>query len=409
MADLPLARVLAFGDELLLGRTIDTNSAWLAEWLAERGFRVDRLQVAGDRQDEEVAALRSACDGAALVLVSGGLGPTDDDRTRHALAEVVGQPLKHHVEAWRQVRQYYRRFHRGVPPASNRRQALVPLGADILANDRGTAPGILARVGDTWVACFPGVPHEMQAMTGVLDALLPRLVRGRRVPAVGELYLTGLGESAAQERLAGLLTERDPQVGITASEAGHLCLRVVGTPGQVARRQRELRAQVEDFVLPAPGIAASLIHELVARSATVTAAESCTAGQVIAQLASAPGASQVLREAFIVYHQQAKQQRLEVPAALITRHGVVSEAVALAMALGAARQAGAELAIATTGLAGPGGGSATLPVGTVWLALVWRGRTLTRRLALSGSRTRIQARAAAQALSLAWQLVTGRC
>src|ERR1043165_8697844 len=144
-------------------------------------------------------------------------------------------------------------FRIGSPPASNRRQALVPQGADILANDRGTAPGLLARVGDTWVACFPGVPHEMQAMTGVLDGHLARLVRGLRPPVVGELYLAGIGESDAQERIAGLMTEREPQVGITASELGHLCLRVVGGPGQVARRLRELRAQVKGWLLPAAG------------------------------------------------------------------------------------------------------------------------------------------------------------
>jgi nicotinamide-nucleotide amidase len=410
MPDLPIARVLAFGDELLLGRTTDTNSAWLAGWLGDRGFRVDRLQVAGDRQDEEEDALAAACAGAALVLVTGGLGPTDDDRTRHALAEVMGVKLKHHGEAWRQVRQYYRIFRRGAPPASNRRQALVPAGADILANDRGTAPGLLARVADTWVACFPGVPHEMQAMAGVLDGHLPRLVRGLKAPAMGELYLAGIGESDAQERIAGLMSEREPQVGITASELGHLCLRVVGSPGQVARRLRELRAQVKRWLLPAPGVADSLIQVLAARGATVTAAESCTAGHITTQLAAVPGASRVLHEGFITYHERAKQRRLAVPEALIAEHGVVSEAVASAMAAGAAAAASADLAIATTGLAGPSGGDAVNPVGTVWVAVAWRGRQMvTRRLALKGSRTRIQARAAAQALALAWQVVAGRC
>lgn len=409
MSDLPIARVLAFGDELLLGRTVDTNSAWLARWLGDRGFRVDRLQVVGDRQDEEEDALRSACNGAALVLVTGGLGPTDDDRTRHALAAVMGVRLRHRPEAWRQVRQSYRLFRRTAPPPSNRRQALMPDGSDILANDRGTAPGLLGRVGDTWVACFPGVPHEMQAMTTVLDRLLPRLVRGLRAPALGELYLTGIGESDAQERLAGLLTERDPQVGITASELGHLCLRVVGTPGQVSRRLRELRRQVAAFVLPGPGVAASLIETLAAQRATVTTAESCTAGQAASQLAAIPGASRVLREAVVAYHEAVKTRRLGVPASLIRSAGVVSEAVARAMAEGAAQAAGADLAIATTGIAGPDGGTPATPVGTVWVAVAWRGRVVTRRLSLKGERTRIQSRAASQALSLAFQVVDGRC
>ena len=405
MRDQPIARILAFGDELILGRTVDTNSAWLACLLNDLGFRVDRLQVVGDRQDDGETALRAAVAGAALVVTTGGLGPTDDDRTRHALAAVMAVPLTHDAAAWRLVSAHWKRLRRGAPPPVNRRQALMPRGAALLDNDRGTAPGVLARVGACHVACLPGVPHEMQAMAGRLGGTLARLVPGLRVPSVREIHLVGLGESTAQELIGALISERDPQVGITASELGHLCLRVVGERAAVARRTAALRRRVAAYLLPAAGVAASLVATLAKQKATVTTAESCTVGLVAAQLGAVPGASRVLREALVAYHAEAKTRRLPE---LIASQGVVSAAVAQAMAEGARHRTGADLALATTGLAGPDGGDAATPVGTVWIAACWRGRTVTRRYDLKGTRERIQRRAAAQALVLGWELVSAR-
>ena len=408
MRDQPIARILAFGDELILGRTVDTNSAWLARMLGDRGFRVDRLQVVGDRQEDGEAALRAAVDGAALVVTTGGLGPTDDDRTRHALAAVMGVPLAANAAAWRVVTAYWRRLRRGAPPASNRRQALVPPGAAVLDNDRGTAPGLLARVDDCHVACLPGVPHEMQAMAERLGDRLAGLVPRLQVPIVRELYLCGLGESSAQELIGTLMTDRDPQVGITASELGHLCLRVVGSKAEVTRRTAALRAALAAYLLPAAGVAASLVETLASQKATVAIAESCTVGLVAAQLGAVPGASRVLREALVAYHPEVKTRRLGVAPELMVSQGVVSAAVAQAMAEGVRHRTGADLALATTGLAGPDGGDATTPVGTVWIAATWRGRTVTRQASLKGTRERIQRRAAAQALVLGWEVVSGR-
>lgn len=406
---MPRCRILAVGDELLLGRVIDTNSAFLARWAGDQGLEVVGVAVVGDAQARIEAALTAAIADADLVLVSGGLGPTEDDRTRHALAAVLGAPLREEPRAWLAIERAFRRFGRkGQPPASNRRQALFPRGSDLLTNDRGTAPGILARSGRCRIACFPGVPHEMEAMAlrlgRRLGAIVPRLVK----PVVRELYLAGVGESSVQDRIEGLLSERRPMVGITASELGHLCLRVVGERGEVVARVAELRRRLREYVLPAPGLAASLVRDLGRRGATFSAAESCTAGHVVAQLAAIPGASTILRESQVTYHEDAKRRHLGVPAALIRRHGVVSQAVAEAMARGQAERSGATLAVATTGVAGPGGGTAEAPVGTVWMAAVCGDRILAHRASLRGSRTRIQARGAAQALLLAWQVLQGR-
>ncbi|HYE04733.1 MAG TPA: CinA family nicotinamide mononucleotide deamidase-related protein [Planctomycetota bacterium] len=398
----PIARIIASGDEMTLGRTVDTNSAWLADQLGRAGLRVDRMTVVGDAQADVVQAVRSSCDGAALVVMTGGLGPTDDDRTRHALAEVMGVDLVERPGAWRAIERWYARSSR-TPSPTNRRQALFPRGAAMLANDRGTAPGILARIGACRVACLPGVPHEMRAMFERIAARLPALVPGLVVPHVAELYLAGVGESDVQARIPGLMTESDPQVGITASELGHLCLRVVGRPAQTRRRIAELRARVGEWLLPEAGLAASVVGALRARRWTITAAESCTCGHVVAQLGAIAGVSDVLRASLITYHADAKRDALGVDPALIAREGVVSEAVARAMAEGARRAAGADLAVATTGVAGPGGGSADTPVGTVWVAAATSAGTSARRHQLQGMRDRIQRRAAAMALALAWQ------
>lgn len=401
------ARILAIGDELLLGRTVDTNSAWLAGRLVECGLVPDRIQAVGDSEAGIVRALREAARGSPLVVVTGGLGPTDDDRTRHALARAAGVTLQARPAAWRHIQGWYASHRPGLAvPASNRRQTLFPRGALILANDRGTALGMLCRIGGAWVACLPGVPHEMRAMFDRLVCRLPRLVPGLRAPQVGEVWFAGIGESRAQELLGGLLSEADPLVGITVNELGHITLRVVGTAAQVRERLPQLAAAVAPWRLPRAGLAPSLVEHLAERGGSIACAESCTAGHAAAQILAVPGASAVLRESLVAYHAAVKTARLGVDPRLIRRHGVVSEAVARAMAEGMRARAGATIAVATTGLAGPEGGSAENPVGTVWIAVATAAGTQAERVQIGGSRERIQKRAAAEALLLAWKVLS---
>jgi nicotinamide-nucleotide amidase len=404
-----LARILAVGDELLLGRTVDTNSSHIARWLTDRGFHVDRTVVVGDPQHDIEAALCAASAGAALVIITGGLGPTDDDRTRQALAAVLGVDLRERAPAWARIRRWYRtNLPSRAIPEINRRQALAPVGSELLANDRGTAPGLTARIGRCRIACLPGVPHEMMAMLDRLDGPLKRWFPRLRRPVIGEVWIAGVGESAAQELIGGLLTEHHPQVGITVSEKGHITLRVVGTASEVRARTRALRHALTPYLLPAAGPAASLVALLTKDGRTIAAAESCTCGQVVAQLGAIAGASAVLRESLVAYHEGVKRARLGVAPALVRRHGLVSEAVAAAMALGMRRHARADLAIATTGLAGPGGGSADTPVGTVCVAVADRHGVASKTIRVRGSRERVQSRAAAQALVMAFEVACER-
>ncbi len=416
----PTARILSVGDELVLGRVTDTNATFLCRLLTDQGFRVLGAQQVGDGLADLVSAMRHACSDVDLLVVSGGLGPTDDDRTRHALAEVMRAPLREHAPSWAAIRRRYAQVAPGkeIPP-NNRRQALLPRGAKPLANDRGTAPGVLATVRAaerrTLVAVFPGVPHEMKAMAERLTERLPVHFPQLTKQAIGEIWFAGIGESAAQQRLGNLLTELDPQVGITVSEYGHLTIRVVGRSRAVAVRMRQVRVCLKGFLLPAAGLAPSLVAWLVRRKTLITTAESCTGGHVAALLTAIPRASQVLREGVIAYHPSVKAERLGVSSAIIAA-GVVSQACARAMAVGALKQGSAgtsaTIAVATTGIAGPTGGTADQPVGTVWLAVALkRGsvtRTATRKVLIQGTRERIQARAATAALQLVWDMLHGR-
>jgi nicotinamide-nucleotide amidase len=398
----PLGRLLSIGDEVVRGRLVDTNAAHIARWMTDHGLAVDLVQQVGDGQAATAAALARAAAGAAVVVVTGGLGPTDDDRTRHALAEAMGVALREDAACWRAIRRWFASARRPIP-AVNRRQALLPEGASALENDRGTAPGMLARLGTAWVACLPGVPHEMKAMLERLGRRLPRLAAGLKPPTVAELWLSGLGESTAQELIPGLLTERHPMVGITVNELGHLTLRVVGTPREVRQRREQLATALTPYLLPEPGLAPSLVGLLIRHRAVVTTAESCTCGHIAAALGAVPGASRVLREALVAYAPAVKSRRLGVDPGLIQRHGVVSEEVAVAMAEGALAASEADLAIASTGVAGPSGGTPACPVGTVVVAVADRAGSQARRHKIEGDRSRIQRRGAAYGLQLAWE------
>jgi PncC family amidohydrolase len=247
----------------------------------------------------------------------------------------------------------------------------------------------------------------MRAMADRLCHQLPRLLPGIRVPVVGEVWFAGIGESQAQERLAGLLTEADPMVGITVNELGHITLRAVGRAGQVRQRVRALAAAVAPWRLPEPGLAPSIIAHLARRRWTVATAESCSGGNLAAQLTAVPGCSRVLRQGHVVYHHSAKTALAGVDPDLIQRHGEVSEAVALALAQGVAERARADLGLATTGIAGPTGATPGKPVGTVWVAASLRGRAVARLVRIGGERERVQRRAACESLLLGWQLLSG--
>jgi nicotinamide-nucleotide amidase len=405
----PTAAILAVGDELLEGCQ-DTNGPALSESLEARGVEIKARLVLPDDLEIVARRVREELQQHALVLLCGGLGPTQDDITRAAVAQALGLRLEFVPAAWRAIQARFRRM-RWVLPENNRVQAMMPHGAQLLPNARGTAPGFLVRSGKRWIAALPGPPHECLAMFA--RELLPRLqqalkLRGRCLHRVG-LRTCGLGESALQEILGPAFARPGlPELGFLLDEPGEILVKLtVRDPDprrarMVLRRGRRLIQDrlgldvVGDAAQTLPAVVGSL---LAARRQTLAIAESCTGGLLSRSVTSVAGSSRYFREGIVAYANAAKIRHLGVSPALLARHGAVSEATAAAMAAGLRRRSGADWTLAVTGVAGPGGGTRAKPVGTVCFGLAGPGcRPEARTLHFLGGRDLIQRRSATLAL-----------
>lgn len=392
MPDTVDAFVVSQGEELLTGLTTDTNATWLAERLTRAGFRVCGMETAGDDPDAIAATLRRAADAAAVVICTGGLGPTGDDHTADAVARAFGRELVLFEDAWEQVQARYARIGRSISP-SNRKQAVLPTGATVVENLQGTAPGFAIDGPNGQRLWFlPGVPREMKAMVDTL-VLPDAIARFEPAPLLRHLFrVMGRGESQLQDQL-GEVESRWPGVGLgfqTKMPENHVKLTAPpGTSGWDEAIQW-VRGQLGDHCFsedPAESLGARVGAMLEARGELLAVAESCTGGWVAHLLVSEPGSSSYLDRGFVTYSNRAKTEELGVPAALIEEHGAVSEEVARAMAVGARERAGVDWGLSTTGVAGPGGGSPEKPVGTVWIAVAGPAGVHARLLRLSRDRT----------------------
>ena len=383
--------ILSIGDELVLGQTIDTNSAWLSQQLAAIGCIILRHLTIGDDQLQIESALRDSSQLSDVVLISGGIGPTEDDLTRQALASVMNEPLEPNSIWLAELDKFFAQRGRPMPPI-NRIQAMIPRGAAMIFNHAGTAAGIKTTLQrndgkpcDVYV--MPGVPKEMKKMfqTSVLPELQAR--SGGAVILSRTLHTFGLGESAIAERLGPLMQrDRNPSVGTTVS-AGVVSLRINARFESMQRASEEL-ARAEGECCLALGdliyghdeqtlqeVVANQLFEINAKLPTgaipytVTTAESCTGGLLAKMLTDLSGSSGYFHRGFVTYSNEAKTELLGVDPQLIRQHGAVSEEVAEAMALGALDRAKAKAALAISGIAGPTGGTPTKPVGTVCIAL----------------------------------------
>ncbi|MDH3584142.1 MAG: CinA family nicotinamide mononucleotide deamidase-related protein, partial [Phycisphaerae bacterium] len=369
------------------------------------------LTVPDDR-DAIVRALELSVEAADIVIATGGLGPTDDDLTRFALADLLEErEMVMDGSSWAHVQAYFEARGRQAPQRS-RVQALRPSGARMIDNPQGTARGLHARHRETDVYCLPGVPSEMRAM--FKGQIRPALVQGSDRPTnvilTARINTFGEGESAVAQRL-GDLTRRDrnPLVGLTLS-AGTVCVRIRSqfpTDGEAAEHLQATVAQVEQRLSPIAfgrdeqTLAQCVFAQLTDAGRTVATAESCTAGLLGKMLTDPPGSSAAYVGGWVVYTNDLKRQQLGVPAETLETHGAVSEAVAAAMADAARARSGADFALAITGIAGPGGGTPDKPVGTVWIALAERDRPpLARCFHFPDDRDGVRQRSAMTALDL---------
>jgi competence/damage-inducible protein CinA-like protein len=380
------AALVAVGDELISGEQLDLNTSWLAERLGELGWTVDVATLVGDDQEEIARTFRQLSQRAELVLSTGGLGPTLDDVTRHAAADAAGVELVLDEEAAAAIRAWFVSAGREAS-ATNDRQALFPAGAEIVPNSAGTAPGFRVQLEGCTLIVLPGPPREMnQVFEEQVRPWLVGLPQPGDVSSSARFFLIGLPESDfAHEVGDWMQRDANPRIGVCAG-GGVLKVKLEGraTSGEqaaslVAGRADEFRQRFARWIFsetnasPAVGLAELLIEEGV----SFACAESCTGGGLAAALTDVAGISTVFREGVVTYSNEAKIARLGVEPELLAAHGAVSEEVAGAMSRGVAERAGVRLALSTTGIAGPGGGSAEKPVGLVCFGVTLDGQTTT--------------------------------
>lgn len=401
------AELIFTGDELLRGDIVNTNQAYLGRRLLDLGiFPTRSLSVADDFAAIAAAIKESIARGPEVLVLSGGLGPTDDDLTREATAAALDRPLEHHEDLLEQIRERFasRGYRMGD---NNRKQASLPRDAIALPIS-GTAPGYYLEHGPTLVVALPGVPWELKEMwEGVIEPLLRR----RTAPGLGHVVRRirtfGIGESMAAEKLAAFdWRGADVQIGTRANIDGLTIILRGPDSLEGVRRLDEVQAQIvvllgeRVFGVDGPGLP-EVVGDLLRRDGlTVAVAESCTAGLVGKRLTDVPGSSDYFVGGVAAYADRVKQEVLGVPPELLAQHGAVSEEVAAAMAEGAVRLMKSDCALSTTGVAGPGGGTEEKPVGLVFIGSVVGGSTQVERLRLFGRRDQIRERAALSALDL---------
>jgi len=385
-------QIINTGSELMLGRVLNTHQQWLCRQLADRGYQVTRQVAIDDTGVAIQQAVREALAVADLMIVTGGLGPTSDDRTRDLIAQLLGRPLLEDPAVVAHIDGFFSGRQRPMP-ASTRVQALVPEGAMVLANAHGTAPGLVmdaTRAGRaaSLLIMLPGPPRELRPMFA--DQVVPLILK--RFPlettfVCRTLKTTGLGESMVEEKIAPrlqALTEAGLDLGYCARN-GEVDVRFVArghaAGASVAEAERITRGLLGDAIFGSEDerledVVVGLLRE---RRETVALAESCTGGFIANRLTNVPGASAVLLGGLVTYSNEAKEKLIGVQAATLAAHGAVSEATVREMAEGVRRLLGATYGVAVTGIAGPGGGTLEKPAGTVWIGVATATRTISLR------------------------------
>jgi len=405
------ASIISIGNELVGGVTVDTNAAWLARELTAVGCEVFEHATVGDDRSAIAEAVSSALGRADLLIITGGLGPTPDDVTREGIADALGVAIKTHPDAEGQIRDFYQKLQRRITP-SGYRQALIPVGCEVIANPWGTAPAFGGRREGCRFFALPGVPSEMKAIFRA--GILPKIVveTGGRRSATGVVRCFGTSEASIGEKIADLMAaERNPKVGVTADEAV-ISVRITATGEDEAAARvavdadiAEVRKRLGRYVLgECEATLSSAVAELLKSSRkTIATAESCTGGLLAKSLTDIPGSSAYFLRGYVTYANEAKTGILGVPEGILASEGAVSEAVARLMAEGCRRQAGSDFAVSITGIAGPGGGEAPdKPVGLVYFGLADERGVFVKQILFGShlSRNQIRQRSCRTALNI---------
>lgn len=406
---MPTAILLSQGDEVVTGQIADTNAAWLASELTGLGVQVLRHISVGDNTAAIQQQIKEASMASDVIISTGGLGPTEDDLTTAAVASLFEKTLILDPESLAQIEGYYAKAKRTMPVV-NKKQAYFPEGASRINNHWGTAPGFAIHANQCLQIYLPGVPKEMKPMFSTFVSAMIEETFALAPHRLITFRTTGVGESTLQERIGTFYHDEITLSYRTKSPENHIKLRIPHTVSEeeVQRVCTDLSSSIGSPLFAIDGMGQgpegslqAVVGQLLLKNGEhVSVAESCTGGRICSMFTEISGSSQWFTEGAVTYSNEAKVNRLGVDANTLTVHGAVSEAVCQEMAVGIRQRSGTTYGLATTGIAGPTGGSAEKPVGTVFIGLQTPTQFFCRRLRLAGSRARIQSLSAAACVDM---------
>lgn len=401
--------VISVGTELLLGNIVNTNTQYLAEKCAGLGLTMYYQSVVGDNEERMTASFRQAFERSDVVILTGGLGPTEDDLTKEVCAKVLGLPLVLHERSRQRIADYFVRTSRKNITENNWKQAMIPEGAIVLDNDNGTAPGLIVEADNLSVILLPGPPNELKPLFE--GKVVPYLKKRSPFTICSAMVkLIGVGESRAETMIKDMIDGQTNPTIATYAKTGECDIRVTARAANEAEAMELINPAVEELFKrfgdniytthEEETLEQTVVRLLKEKGLTVTTAESCTGGLVAARLINVSGASDVIKSGFITYCDETKHSILGVPTELLESYSAVSEQVAEAMALGGAKAAGADACLSVTGIAGPDGGTEEKPVGLVYVGCHLGEKTVVREFRMRGNREKIREQAVVQALDL---------
>ena len=404
-----VVELISVGTELLLGNIVNTNTQFLAEQCALLGLSMYHQVTVGDNRERLSEAVRTALGRSDVVILTGGLGPTEDDLTKEVCAEVMGFALKEDSHTKKRIEEYLKNSVFKVIPDNNWKQAMVPEGAIVLDNDNGTAPGLILEKNQKAAVLLPGPPGELyplfkKQVFPYLKKRQPEILRSQMVK------ICGVGESQVEDKLLDLIDKQTNPTIATYAKTGEVHLRVTARARSEEEAKKLVKPVVKEIksrfgdnvysVREEETLEMAVVKLLQKHELTVTTAESCTGGLLAGRLVNVPGASEVFREGFITYSNKAKRKYLDVNKSTLKKYGAVSSETAREMAIGGVFAADCDVCVAVTGIAGPDGGTEEKPVGLVYIATYMKEKVTVKKFQFKGNRAKVREQAVVRALDL---------
>lgn len=410
--------LICVGTELLLGNIVNTNAQYLAEKCALLGLSMYNQSVVGDNRERLTEAIKTALNRSDIVILNGGLGPTEDDLTKETCAEVFGMPLVEDAHTKECITQYFKNNVYKTIADNNWKQAVVPEGAIVLDNHNGTAPGLILEKNGKTAILLPGPPNELypifeEQVYPYLMKLQPDMIRSQMVK------ICGIGESQVEDKLLDMIDKQTNPTIATYAKTGEVHLHVTAKAATEDEAKKLIKPVVKEIKTRfGDAVYTTQEHETLEMAVvallekyelTITTAESCTGGMLAARLINVPGVSEVLREGFITYSNKAKRKILDVNKSTLKKYGAVSEQTAKEMASGGVFATDADICVSVTGLAGPDGGTEETPVGTVFIGCCLKNKIKVEEYHFKGNRQKIREQAVVKALDLIRRSVLNSC